>query len=733
MSKHDTKVLERTKTDCRQARQSNVGCQLAPIGFGRSSKIQDVHLNRLAIIYVRQSSPHQVLENRESRERQYALADFAKDLGWPEDRVLVIDEDQGTSGRSSENRGGFQRLLGEVAMDHVGIVLGLELNRLSRSNKDWYHLMEVCGVFNTLLGDQDGLYDATDSNDRLLLGMKGAMGEFELVTLRNRLERGRQNKAERGDLVVEVPVGYLKLPSGEVMLEPDQQAREVVQLIFEKFEELGSAWAVFRYFAENNIRLGFRIKKGPHRGQLQWRRAQPKKIVDVLHHPIYAGAYVYGIHGTGRKNPLTGRNEGGALWLPPEQARVFLTERLPSYISWDQYQRNQQQLKQNRSLPNEKGIPRRGEALLGGLVTCGTCGHHLHPTYPEKKKPHYTCNRHLEEGRPQKCYGLKAAELDELVAQQVLLALEPASLELSLQSVENIERERQRLHRHWKQQLQRCQYEANRAEQQYQAVDPENRMVAQTLEQRWEEALRNQRQVQEEYDRFLQTTPAQLSGKDRDQIRALAENIKALWEASSTTSTDRKEMVRCLVDRVVVHVKQKSEYVDATIHWHGGFISQHEIVRPVGVFKQLRDYGRLMDRIEELYHAGHTGATIARKLNDEGFVPPRRKGVYREDTVRSLMLSRGWVGELNQGGLLESDEWWVRDLARELEIHPQKVYYWVERGWVHSRRTPSRHHLVIWADRAELDRLHKLKLHCRSWSAARVPELTTPARRSQKK
>jgi DNA invertase Pin-like site-specific DNA recombinase len=729
MSRHNAKVLERTKTDYRQVKAAY---QPGPIGLGRSSKIRDVHLDRLAIVYVRQSSPHQVLENRESRERQYALADFAKDLGWPEDRVLVIDEDQGTSGRFSENRSGFQRLLAEVAMDHVGLVLGLELNRLSRSNKDWHHLMEVCAVFNTLLGDQDGLYDANDSNDRLLLGMKGAMGEFELITLRNRLERGRQNKAERGELFVEVPIGYLKLPSGEVVLEPDEQAREVVQLIFEKFEELGSAWGVFRYFAENNICLGFRDKKGPNRGQLRWRRAQPKKIVDVLHHPIYAGAYVYGIHGTGRKNPRTGRNEGGTLWLPPEQARVFLRERLPSYIRWEQYQANQQQLQRNRSLPNEKGTPRCGEALLGGLVICGTCGHHLHPTYPEKKKPHYTCDRHLKEGREQTCYGLKAAELDDLVSQQVLRALEPASLELSLQAVEDIERERQRLHRHWKQQLQRCQYEADRAERQYQAVDPENRMVAQTLEQRWEEALRNQRQVREEYDRFLQTTPAQLGGEDRDRIRALAENITTLWQVPDTTSADRKEIIRCLVDRIVVHVERNSEYVDATIHWHGGFISQHEIARPVGSFKQLRDYDRLMKRIEQLYLAGHTGAAIAAKLNEEGFVPPRRKSVYTENTVRSLMLPRGWVGELNRGGIIEPDEWWVRDLARELEIRPQKVYYWAERGWVHSRRTPSRNHMVIWADRAELDRLHKLKTHCKSWSAVRIPELTTPVPRPQK-
>ena len=729
MSERDSKVLDRSREACRE---SELSLHHESIGLGRSSKIQDVHLDRLAIVYVRQSSPRQVLENRESRERQYALADFAKELGWLADRVLVIDEDQGSSGKFSENRSGFQRLLGEIAMDHVGLVLGLELNRLSRSNKDWHHLVEVCAVFNALLGDQDGLYDANDSNDRLLLGMKGAMGEFELITLRNRLERGRQNKAERGELFLHVPLGYLKLPSGEVVVEPDEQARAIVYLIFEKFEELGSGWAVFRYLVENNIRLGFRIKKGPNRGQLQWRRPTPGKIVGTLRHPIYAGAYVYGIHGLGRKNPRTGRNEGGALWLAPDQARVLLRDRLPCYISWEQYEANQQQLDQNGSGKNKKGTPRCGRALLAGLVICGTCGHHLHATYPDKKKPHYACDRHLKEGREQTCCGLRAAELDDLVTQQVLRALTPAALELSLQAVEDIERERERLHRNWKQQLQRCQYEVQRVERQYQAVDPENRLVAHTLERRWEESLRSERQVREDYDRFLQTTPAQLSAEDLDRIHALTENITALWQASGTTIADRKEIIRCLVDRVVVNVHRNSEYVDATVHWYGGFTSQHEIARPVGSFKQLRDYDRLMERIEQLYHEDNTSTAIAEKLKEEGFVPPRRKGCYTEGTVRSLMLQRGWVGELYRDGVIKTDEWWVRDLAQELEVGPQKVYYWAERGWVHSRRTASRNHLVIWADRAELERLHKLKTYCRSWAAARMPELTTPAPCNQK-
>ena len=259
-------------------------------GLRATSKIRDLHLDRLAMVYVRQSSPQQVLENRESRERQYALAQFAERLGWPAERVVIIDEDQGQSGRTAENRSGFQRLMTEVSLNHVVLVLGLELSRLSRSSKDWHQLVDVCGIFGALLCDQDGVYDPLDSNDRLLLGMKGAMSEFELVTLRNRLLRGSQNKAARGELFLAVPVGYWKTPAGEVIQEPDEQARGMIQLVFEKFEELGSAYGVFRYLALNGLQLGFRRLRGGRIGELEWKPASPNRILSILRHPIYAGA-----------------------------------------------------------------------------------------------------------------------------------------------------------------------------------------------------------------------------------------------------------------------------------------------------------------------------------------------------------------------------------------------------------------------------------------------------------
>ena len=699
------------------------------VGIRSPGKICDCHLNRLAIVYVRQSSPQQVLENRESRERQYALSENAIRLGWAPERVLVIDEDQGLSGKFSENRDGFRRLLAEVTMDHVGLVLGLELSRLARSCKDWHHLVEVCALFDTLLFDQDGVYDPNDSNDRLLLGLKGAMSEFELITLRNRLQRGRENKAGRGEWFALVPIGYHKLPGGEIVLESDEQARGVVRLIFAKFDELGTARGVCRYLIRHDMRLGARSQRGGDRGQLQWRRPSPGRILWILHHPLYAGAYVYPLH---QQRGKSGRQEP-VWWSLPEKARVFLPGHLPAYISWEQYEANQQRLTQNRSVFGSQGTPRHGEALLTGLVTCGNCSRSLRAVYPKGKKAHYTCDRHLRELREQECFGMKAATLDKLIVQQVLKALEPASLELSLRTAQDIEHEREQLHCQWRQCVQRAHHESQRAERQFQAVEPENRLVARSLETRWEEALREERRAEEEYDRILRQMPASLSDTDRLRIAALSTDIPALWRSAQTTAADRKELIRCLIERVVIHVKPDSEHVDVTIHWHGGFTSQHAIIRPVASFEQLRDYEQLLKRINHLRYEGDTFPVIATKLNQEGFVPPRQKGVFRSNTVRTLFLRSGEESKSPSASNLEPDEWLVPALATELTIGPEKVYYWIHQGWIHARRIVGRYRWIVWADHTERKRLEKLKTYCTSWALRDHPELTTPGPRSTRR
>jgi DNA invertase Pin-like site-specific DNA recombinase len=612
----------------------------------RSVSITDRHLSKLAVVYVRQSSPQQVFDHQQSRERQYALADYAATLGWPKDRVLVIDEDQGRSGRSAEQRPGFQRLLAEVTLDHVGLVLGLELSRLSRSSKDWYHLLEICGVFGTLLADQDGLYDPNDTNGRLVLGLKGTMSEIELFTMRNRLERGKLHKAQRGELVSTVPCGYVKLPTGEVVHDPDEQTRSTVQLIFDKFDELGSFGRLYRYLRQNKIRLGTRIQRGAKWGQLEWTSPTRSRLARMLHHPIYAGAYSYGRR---RTDPKRTAAAGGKVRLreaPMEEWMVLKRDRFPAYITWERYLANQRRLEQNRSRSDTTGAPRKGEALLTGLLACGACGRRMHAGYRSKSKPYYVCMRKKLEGSD--CRGLGAAAIDRLVGQQVLRALEPAALELSLKALGDVQQERDRLRCHWEQRFERAGYEVQRAERQYQAVEPENRLVARTLERRWEDALRQQRDLQEEMDRFLREQPPQVSAGERAQILALSSDVTRLWTAPATTAVDRKEIIRLLVERVVVHVRPDSQWTEVTISWKGGTATQHQIARSVSRYEALAGYKDLMARITQLRSEGRTIVEVATQLNKEGFRTPRSGKGYTSTSVRKLLsrsgLTRGKTG-----------------------------------------------------------------------------------------
>lgn len=716
------KTTEKVPAACPPATKS----EIQPL---RSAKIRTEHLERLAIIYVRQSSPQQVLENRESTARQYALAQYAEWLGWPSERVLVIDEDQGQSGKTAENRVGFQRLLAEVTMEHVGLVIGLEMSRLARSSKDWHHLFELCGIVGTLLADQEGVYDANDPNDRLILGLKGIMSEMELQTMRNRLDRGRLNKAQRGEMFHGVPLGYVLLPTGEVAFDPDEQAREVVRLIFDKFEEFGSIYGLFHWLIRNDIRLPVRARRGANRGELEWRRPSIPTLAQVLRHPIYAGAYAYGRRSVGPKRHVTSGPRYRP-WVPMEQWKVLLKDRLPAYISWEQYLKNRERIEQNRNGSDSQGVPRSGAALLSGVLVCGHCDRHMQPSYHANGTAHYACNRQYVEATEPRCYGLTAQVIDELVSQQVLRALEPAAMELSLQAQADVERERQRLDKHWQQRLTRARYEVELAERRHGAVDPENRLVASTLEKRWEEALTRERQVREEYDRFLSQTPLRLSDEERARIQSLTSEIPALWRAPGTTNADRKQMIRCLVERVVVQVRCDSEFVDATIHWAGGYESHHEIVRPVATYAQLRDFEPLMNRVVELREAGHAAPEIAERLNAEGFYPPKRRGQFTSPVIYQLLKRRALIGnERSHDELLGRDEWWLTDLARELEMSHLKLRDWANRGWMHSRKTPVQGRWILWADDEERIRLRQLLTQSRRGVNAYTSELRTPKKR----
>jgi DNA invertase Pin-like site-specific DNA recombinase len=696
-----------------------------------STKIGAHQLERMAVVYVRQSSAHQVMEHRESKARQYLLGDYAVRLGWARERVLIIDEDQGSSGTTANERSGFQRLLAEVTMDHVGMVLGLEMSRLARSDKDWHHLLEVCAIFDTVLADQDGIYDPADPNDRLLLGLKGTMSTLELHTMRNRLEKGRLFKAQRGELFLDLPSGYVKLPSGGIALDPDEQVRAVVRLIFEKFTELGSVRAVFKYLLRYGIWLGIRPNAGPKRGQLEWRRPCLGTLYTMLHHPFYSGAYAYGRNPVDLKLKHVGRSGKGRRWVPMEQWKVLKRDSLPAYITWEQYLRNREQLRRNGSGWEKPGTPRQGEALLGGLAVCGRCGARMTIFYTCVHRGRYECRREAREGLERTCRGVRASAIDALITQQVLAALEPAALELSIRAAEDIQGERERLAQHWKQRLERARYEVRQAERCYRAVDPENRLVARTLEQQWEQALQQQRLLEEEHDRFQEQMPPILSAIERERIQALASDVPALWHALTTTAQDRKVIVRCLIDRVVLGVQGDTEYVDVTIHWAGGFVSQHQVLRPVRKYGQLRDFDLLVKRIRELQGDGHSNAEIANQLNQEGFQPPRNAQAYSKELIHQLVSRLGIPGESPQTIVLGPDEWWESDLARQMRMPQRTIHNWVLNGWVQYRRSPMRGFYILCVDAKELQRLERLRAQTKvQHKGPYPPKLTTPRKRA---
>jgi DNA invertase Pin-like site-specific DNA recombinase len=691
----------------------------------RSAKVRDHHLDRKAIVYIRQSSPQQVAEHKESTARQYALADVAVALGWPRDRVEIVDADQGITGQTVEGRQGFQYILAELSLDHVGILFGQDASRLARYDPDWVPLVRSCGLFLALLGDYDGLYDPTDFNDRLLLGLKGIMSEAELHFLRVRMHEGRLNKARRGELFNHAPTGYVREPGRGLALDPDEQAQEVVRILFDQFDRQGSVHGLLRYLVHQGIRLPVRPHSGPHRGNLEWHRPNKETLRNILHHPVYAGYYRHGHRALDPRRKVPGRPGTGRTINKPEDCPVLLEDRCPAYITPERFWANQERLAANCPRTDAVGAVRQGPSLLGGILRCGRCGRRMTVAYSGRaNRLRYRCERAMVEYAEPVCQSLAGRVLDDLVAAQVLAVLEPAALELSLEAANDIEQERARLHQNWQQRLERARYQAERAQRQYDAADPENRLVTRELERRWEEALKEQRRLEEEYARFRRHQPAGLSAGEREQIRSMARDMPALWHAPTTTTADRQRIVRLLVKEVVVTVRGESEWVDVTIHWAGGSSSRHELVRPVQRYQQMAGYERLLNRIEELREAGRTLAEVAEQLNREGFHPPKRPAMFTRAILNSLLAKRCRMGPRPRSVAtagLRDDEWLLADLARKLEMPQATLHRWIRVGWVHARKLPTPGgHWVVWADVDELDRMSRLRSCPRVWSNEQV-------------
>ena len=701
-----------------------------------SPKLKSWHLDRSAVVYVRQSTPQQVLEHQESTARQYALTDRAVGLGWSRPQVQVIDDDLGKSGQSIEGRPGFQRLLAEVALDRVGLILGLEMSRLARPCKDWHHLIDLCARFRVLLADAESIYDPTEYSDRLLLGLTGMMNEAELHVLKQRMHQGKLNKARRGELVVAVPVGYVKSPAGEVALDPDEQVRGIVRLVFDQFDRQGTVHGVLRHLIACGIRMPLRRRGGPDRGELDWRPPCRETVRHILRHPIYAGAYIYGfrpIDPRRRKpgSPKSGRGGG----LAAEECQVFLRDRHPAYISWDQFEANQGRMAANRSRFESPGAARDGAALLAGVVRCGRCGRRMYVRYRRSGGcPTYVCSTLRSDYGLPLCQSVSAIEVEAWVAQEVLGALQPAALDASLEAAARVDEQRRQVIRDWERRVERARYEADRAGRQYQACEPENRLVGRTLERRWDEALQAVRKAEEDFDRFLRAQPRLLGQADRERIRRLAAEVPSLWHAPTTTHAGRRQIVRLLIDRVVLTVDSENDRVKARVEWAGGAVRERTLPREVFGYKKQQQWKPLSCRLAALHGLGETPDLIATTLDREGFRPPKRATRFTGGIVRRLLHELGLrprVPRRTAAGVLAADEEWLHDLAETLVLSPYTLHGWRKKGWMHTRQLGGRGGpWAVWAAATELDRLRALKECPRLWNhQERLARLRTPGPR----
>lgn len=678
-------------------------------------KIEGRHRDRLAVVYVRQSSRQQVLDHGESTRLQYGLVERAAALGWPASRVLVIDEDLGRSAANAAARPGFARLVAEITMGRVGLVLGLDMSRLARAGQDWYQLIELCCLAGALLADADGVYDPNWYNDRLLLGLKGTMTQVELHLIKQRMASGRLAKAGRGELAVPLPAGYVRRASGEVALDPDEQVQTVVRLVFALFEQLGTVHAVLRFLVEHRVQIGMRQRGGPDAGGLVWRAPHQQGLSNMLRNPAYAGIYAYG-----RSRTDPGRHPGGdgrVRRLAAEQWLVRVAGALPAYISVAQYERNQARLAANRATADAVGAPRGGPGLLAGLVVCGSCGRRMQTTYEANRHGgihRYACTRrHHTYGEPP-CQQMAGAFLDDYVVAQALSALAPAALELSVAAATQIEAHRAEVDRIWRQRLERAAAACDRARRCYQLAEPENRLVVRQLERDWEDTLATQAQLTDAYERHQQARPARLSATELAAIRALADDIPAIWHAPTTTHADRKALLRTIIDAVQVAAAGASERVHVSVVWAGGAHTDADLTRPVARVDQLSYYPQLVDRIRVLAGQGLTNTAISAALAADRLRPPRGGARFNPVEIQHLVRHLGIRPGLDADrrtdrGELADDQWWLSTLAAEIGMPMATLFTWLRRGWVNARQdTRPPYRWIITADQAEVHRLRAL-------------------------
>ena len=583
------------------------------------NKIRPDHLERQAFIYVRQSTLSQVRYNTGSTARQYDLGERAYELGWSKAQIVIIDQDQAQSGASAHYRDGFQWLFAEVGLGRAGAVLSLEVSRLARSSSDWHRLMEVCQLTDTLVIDEEGIYDLSNYNDRILLGFKGAMSEAELHWIRNRLQGGKLAKAQQGELRCRLPSGYVYDPAHDVVFDADEQVTHAVQLLFDRFEASRSALAVVKYFADHQLCFPTRFWGGLRDGELDWRPLNHGRVLAILHNPTYAGAYTYGRTQT-RTRLLPGetpRIKGRTTQRNRDDWLVLIHDAHPGYVTWAQFERNQQWLDDNRThrADNRRGAAREGTALLQGIVLCGRCGRRMSVRYHDGQTPTYTCNQLHAQYAAKTCLSIRGRAVDDAVAQAFLAAIQPAQLEISMAALGQLEAQQQQIEQQWHLRIERAQYDADLARRRFMAVDPENRLVARTLERDWNEKLTAVQRLEREFESRPKPTALLTTPEQRQRILALAQDLPRIWHAPITHQTERKQLLRFLIKDVTLARRTTTTYIG--IRWQTEAVTELTVARPIPSCEAIKTPTAVLDRIRTLA-VDHTDRQIADQLNQEG-------------------------------------------------------------------------------------------------------------------
>jgi len=652
-------------------------------------KITEQHRRKPAYVYLRQSTPGQVRHHRESTERQYALREKAQELGWNQAAIHVLDHDLGISGSQMAGREDFKTLVADVSMGQVGAVFALEASRLARSNLDWHRLLELCALTQTLVIDEDGCYDPADFNDGLLLGLKGTMAQAELHFLHQRLQGGKLNKAKKGELRFPLPVGYCYDEQGRIFPDPDEEVRGAVDLVFRLFRETGSAYAVVQGFSQRGLHFPKRSYGGAWDGKLVWGHLTYSRVLNILKNPMYAGMYVYGRYQYRRKITAEGEIEKHVQAVAMPEWTIRLSEHHAGYIRFEEFLTNQERLEKNRTNGEAtvlSGPAREGLALLQGLLLCGYCGRALTVRYRGNGGiyPIYECNWLRREGQATKnCLNFRCDLLDPVVTEEVLKALQPAELELALAAMQELERRDEAIMHQWQMRLQRAEYEAALAERRYQEVDPSNRLVAGTLERRWNDTLVQLEELKKQAAEFQRQEAHVATPEQREKILALARDLPRVWHAPTTQAKDRKRMLRLLIKDITVEKSPQQKQLLIHIRWQGGTSSDLSVQLLPNMADRMRYPVALVDRVRELAQR-LSDAQIVDQLNQAALV----SAVGKPFTVSMIKWIRH-AYKIPAAQLKHPDELTVHQLAERFAVNPNVVYYWIEHGVIQARRLNS--------------------------------------------